>query len=58
MIGDDAMELLKPAAIAAIGPVTERAITKAGMTVSIVPKEATIKAMVEAIIEWATRRSS
>ncbi len=51
MMGDDAMGLLKPAAIAAIGPVTKQAINKAGLTVSIVPKEATIKAMVDAIIE-------
>jgi len=54
MIGDEAMSLLKPAALAALGPVTERAIKKAGLKVSIVPKEATIKAMVEAIITWAS----
>jgi len=54
MMGDDAMSLLKPAEIAAIGPVTERAIKKAGLKVSIVPKEATIKAMVDAIIVWAS----
>src|SRR5208282_1700126 len=54
MMGDEAMGLLKPAAIAAIGPVTETAIKKAGLKVSIVPKEATIKAMVDAIIAWAT----
>lgn len=55
MIGDDAMDLLKPAAIAAIGPVTEQAISRSGLNVSIVPKEATIKAMVEAVINWATK---
>ena len=58
MIGDEAMSLLKPAALAAIGPVTERAIKKAGLKVSIVPKEATIKAMVDAIIVWASGAKS
>ncbi len=51
MMGDDAMDLLKPAEIAAIGPVTKEAINKAGLKVSIMPEEATIKAMVNAIIE-------
>ncbi len=51
MMGDDAMGLLKPAEIAAIGPVTKEAINKAGLKVSIMPEEATIKAMVNAIIE-------
>lgn len=51
MMGDDAMTLLNPAVIAAIGPVTKEAINKAGLTVSIMPEEATIKAMVNAIIE-------
>jgi uroporphyrinogen III methyltransferase/synthase len=58
MMGDDAMGLLKPAAIAAIGPVTESAINKAGLAVSIVPKEATIRAMVDEIIAWATKPGS
>ncbi len=57
MIGDEAMSLLKPAAIAAIGPVTERAIKKAGLKVTIVPEEATIKAMVDAIIVWASNQN-
>jgi uroporphyrinogen III methyltransferase/synthase len=55
MMGEDAMDLLKPAAIAAIGPVTEQAIVRSGLKVSIIPKEATIKAMVDAVIDWATR---
>ena len=55
MIGDEAMALLGPAEIAAIGPVTERAIKKTGLKVSIVPKEATIKAMVDAIIARASK---
>ncbi|MBF0557424.1 MAG: uroporphyrinogen-III C-methyltransferase [Nitrospirae bacterium] len=55
MMGEDAMGLLQAATIAAIGPVTERAINKAGLKVSIMPREATIKAMADAIIEWATK---
>ncbi len=52
IMGEDAMELLKPAAIAAIGPVTAKAIKKAGLEVTIMPNEATIKAMVDEIIQW------
>ena len=53
IMGEDADELLKEVAIAVIGPVTARAIEKAGLTVDIMPKEATIEAMVEEIITWA-----
>jgi uroporphyrinogen III methyltransferase/synthase len=47
-----ARELLKGVAIAAIGPVTRKAIEKAGLKVDIEPEEATNEALVEAIIEW------
>jgi uroporphyrinogen III methyltransferase/synthase len=57
MGGEDADKLLKGVIIAAIGPVTARAIEKAGLHVDIMPKEATIEAMVEGIINWATKRS-
>ena len=55
IMGEDAMDLLRPASIAAIGPVTAKAITKAGLRVDIMPEEATIKAMVDAIIGWAAK---
>lgn len=55
MQGAEADELLKGVAIAAIGPVTARAIEKAGLAVQIMPEEATIEAMVEEIRLWATR---
>ncbi len=55
IIGDDADELLKDVAIAVIGPVTAKAIEKAGLRVHIMPKQATIEAMVEEIIKWATK---
>lgn len=58
IMGDDATEILKDVTIAVIGPVTARAIQKAGLKVSIMPKEATIKAMVDEIIQWATKSSS
>lgn len=57
IMGKDADTLLKGVIIAAIGPVTARAIKKAGLHVDIMPKEATIEAMVEGIINWATKRS-
>ncbi len=53
IMGEDADELLKEVAIAVIGPVTAKAIEKAGLTVDIMPKEATIEAMVKEIITWA-----
>lgn len=58
IIGEDATEILKDVTIGVIGPVTARAIEKAGLKVSIMPKEATIKAMVDEIIQWAIRPSS
>lgn len=53
MVGSKALPFLSRVAIAVIGPVTRRAIQEAGLRVSIMPEKATIKAMVEAIIEWA-----
>jgi len=55
IMGEDAIEILKDVTIAVIGPVTAKAIEKAGLKVSITPKEATIKAMVDEIIKWATK---
>lgn len=53
IIGEDADELLRDVAIAVIGPVTAKAIEKAGLKVHIMPKQATIEAMVGEIINWA-----
>ncbi|HEX8948454.1 MAG TPA: uroporphyrinogen-III synthase, partial [Dissulfurispiraceae bacterium] len=50
IMGEDALELLKGVSIAVIGPVTAKAVEKAGLTVEIMPREATIEAMVEEII--------
>jgi len=50
---DDAFDSLKGVAIAVIGPVTAKAVEKAGLKVSIMPEEATIEAMVKSIIEWS-----
>jgi len=55
--GDDARELLSGVSIAAIGPVTARAIEKAGLKVDIMPGEATIEAMVREIILHKARPS-
>lgn len=53
IMGEDADDLLKGVAIAVIGPVTARAIVKAGLKVAIMPEEATVEAMAAAIEKWA-----
>jgi uroporphyrinogen III methyltransferase / synthase len=55
ILSEDADGLLKGVAIAAIGPVTARAIERAGLKVQIMPQEATIEALVEEIRIWATK---
>ncbi|MFZ5906309.1 MAG: uroporphyrinogen-III C-methyltransferase [Nitrospirota bacterium] len=52
IMGDEAEDLLKHVVIAVIGPVTAKAVRKAGLKVHIMPETATIEAMVEAIIAW------
>lgn len=51
IMGDEAHDVLKDVKIAAIGPVTARAIEKAGLEVAIMPDKATIGDMVIAIVE-------
>ena len=58
MTGKDAASLLKDVVIAVIGPVTAKAVEHAGLTVSIMPKEATIDAMVQEIIKWVSRKQN
>lgn len=55
IMGDDAKELLKDVVIAVIGPVTKRAVERAGLKVHIMPEKATIEEMVEGIIKWVTK---
>ncbi len=52
IMGEDADELLRDVAIAAIGPVTAKAVERAGLKVDIMPGEATVEAMVEEIKKW------
>jgi uroporphyrinogen III methyltransferase/synthase len=56
IMGDDAIDFLKGITIAAIGPVTAKAIEKTGLKVTIMPKEASINAMIDEIIKWATQK--
>ncbi len=56
IVGDDALPFLQKIPIAVIGPVTRRTVDKHGLKVEIMPKNATISAMVEEIIQWATRK--
>lgn len=58
MTGTEALDFLKGITIAAIGPVTARAIEKAGLKVTIMPEEATVKAMAEKIIAWASGKDA
>ncbi|MBF0457133.1 MAG: uroporphyrinogen-III C-methyltransferase [Nitrospirae bacterium] len=52
-LGSETTELLRDITIAAIGPVTKKAIAKAGLTVGIMPERATIDGLVQAIISEA-----
>jgi uroporphyrinogen III methyltransferase/synthase len=56
ILREEADELLKGVAIAVIGPVTARAIEKAGLKVTIMPQESTVEAMTDEIIKWATKK--
>mgnify|MGYP003879389761 CR=1 FL=1 len=58
IMGEDADEYLKGVSIAAIGPVTAQAIEKAGLRADIVPKEATVEAMVDEIIRWVREKKT
>ena len=51
LMGNKMEGLLKDVIIAAIGPVTAGAIEKVGLKVHIMPKDATVEAMVQSIIE-------
>jgi uroporphyrinogen III methyltransferase/synthase len=57
MVGEDADSLLRDVAIAAIGPITAKAIEKAGLKVAILPKVSTIEAMVDEIIKWTGEKN-
>ena len=56
IVGSDSVPLLQKVAIAAIDPVTQRAIEKAGLAVTIIPAQATTDAMAAEIIRWAEDR--
>ncbi|MBN2653601.1 MAG: uroporphyrinogen-III C-methyltransferase [Nitrospirae bacterium] len=57
IVGDEASAMLHDVPIAVIGPVTAKAVEKAGFKVSIMPRESTIKAMVEEIIKFKAKPS-
>lgn len=52
VVGTKALPFLSHVTIAVIGPVTRSIVEETGLRVSIMPAKATIRAMVEAIIEW------
>lgn len=55
IMGEDALDLLNGVTIAVIGPVTAKAVELAGLKVGIMPAEATVDAMVEAIKDWVIK---
>jgi uroporphyrinogen III methyltransferase/synthase len=56
IMGKDAIDLLKDVTITVIGPVTAKAVEKAGLKVSIMPQEATVDAMVKEIINRVSKK--
>ncbi|MCE5312301.1 MAG: uroporphyrinogen-III C-methyltransferase [Nitrospiraceae bacterium] len=54
IMGEDSAAVLHDVTIAVIGPVTKKAVEKAGFKVSIMPQESTIKALVQEIISHTT----
>jgi len=54
ILGPDSEELLRGVLIAVIGPVTKKAIEKAGLSVDIMPKESTVEALSKEIIKKLT----
>lgn len=56
ILKEDAREMLKEVAIAALGKTTAKAIEEAGYSVSIMPERATIKDMIEEIVKWAVQK--
>lgn len=54
MVGPRALPFLSQVTIAVIGPITRQIVEEAGLRITIMPAKATIEAMVDAIIEWAT----
>jgi uroporphyrinogen III methyltransferase / synthase len=54
-MGPGTPDMLRSSAIAAIGPVTAKAIEAAGLEIRIMPKEATIEALIDEIIRITAR---
>jgi uroporphyrinogen III methyltransferase/synthase len=57
IMGEDALDLLKDVTIAAIGPITAKAVESTGLKVNIMPYKATVDAMVNAIIDKVSAKS-
>jgi len=53
MVGPESLDLLKKVTLAAIGPVTGKAIEKQGLRVTVMPARATVGDMVASIADWA-----
>jgi uroporphyrinogen III methyltransferase/synthase len=55
MLGEEGLTLLGQIPIAVIGPVTKQTVEKTGLKVAIMPSQATIAAMVDAIIDFVRK---
>jgi uroporphyrinogen III methyltransferase / synthase len=55
IMGEEWQDLMKGVSIAVIGPVTAKAVEKAGLKVDIMPEEATVDAMVNEIMKKKAR---
>ncbi len=58
ILGGDALPFLRNVTIAAIGPVTKKTIEASGLSVSIMPDQATNEAMVAKIVQWVAAGNS
>ena len=56
LAGEGGREALESMTIAAIGPVSAQVIENEGFVVNIMPEEATIEALEDAILNWASAR--
>ncbi|MBM3771322.1 MAG: uroporphyrinogen-III C-methyltransferase [Acidimicrobiia bacterium] len=53
---DQAADLLRPVAVAAIGPVTAQAAAQYGIHTTIMPTQYTVPALVDALVQYLNRR--